>query len=243
MNPLSGAYRVRLNQLADNRGVFVKTHMRSVFAAAGMCFDFLRGILLGFQKELHPRHALPSSAIRPRQDRVLPGWRGGGRVVGFAQRAPLWEFSSILLSEAQPELIVVPKGVAHGFRSLKDRSFMVSNASTEYAPQHDIGIRWDSFGFDWRCESPILSDRDQLNENFAASNRLCGRYFRPSALAASRSHLGAPPSDKSLCSDMTIHVAPICHAFAKIAPYGSRRSFCGACCRIARHARRECLHG
>jgi hypothetical protein len=160
MNPLSGAYRVCLNQLADNHGVFVKTHMRSVFAANVL--RFLRGISLGFQKGLHPRHALPISAIRPRQDRVLPGWRGGGRVVGFAQRAPPREFCSILLSEDQPELIVVPKGVAHGFRSLKDRSFMVSKASTGYAP-----LRWDSFGFDWRCESPILSDRDQLNQIFA----------------------------------------------------------------------------
>lgn len=30
-----------------------------------------------------------------------------------------------------------------------------------YAPNNDCGIRYDSFGFDWECESSKLSDRDQ----------------------------------------------------------------------------------
>jgi dTDP-4-dehydrorhamnose 3,5-epimerase-like enzyme len=30
-----------------------------------------------------------------------------------------------------------------------------------------MGILWDSFGFDWRCESPILSDRDRLHQGFS----------------------------------------------------------------------------
>ena len=165
--PLSGAYRVRLNQLADNRGIFVKTYMRSVFAAAGMCFDFCeeyysvskKDVIRGMHFQVPPHHHdkivyCPVGAVED----VLLDLRSGP---GYGN------FCSILLSDDRPELIIVPKGVAHGFRSLKDLSVIVSKASTEYAPQHDMGVRWDSFGFDWRCESPILSHRDRLHQGFS----------------------------------------------------------------------------
>jgi dTDP-4-dehydrorhamnose 3,5-epimerase-like enzyme len=32
--------------------------------------------------------------------------------------------------------------------------------TSEYAPASDKGIRYDSFGFDWRVVQPIISERD-----------------------------------------------------------------------------------
>jgi dTDP-4-dehydrorhamnose 3,5-epimerase len=165
--PLSGAYRVRLNRLPDNRGNLVKTYMRSVFAAAGMCFEFCeeyysvskKDVIRGMHFQIPPydHDKLVYCPVGAVED-VLLDLRSGP---GYGK------FCSILLSDDRPELIIVPKGVAHGFRSLKDLSVIVSKASTEYAPQHDMGVRWDSFGFDWRCESPILSDRDRLHQGFS----------------------------------------------------------------------------
>jgi dTDP-4-dehydrorhamnose 3,5-epimerase len=165
--PLSRAYRVRLNRLADSRGGFVKTYMRSLFAAAGVQFDFCeeyysiskQDVIRGMHFQIPPydHDKIVYCAAGAVEDVLLDLRRGPG----------YGKFCSVLLSEDQPELMVVPKGVAHGFRSLKDRSFIVSKTSTEYAPQHDMGVRWDSFGFDWRCESPIISDRDLLHPALA----------------------------------------------------------------------------
>ena len=38
---------------------------------------------------------------------------------------------------------------------------MVYSVSAEYAPEHDAGVRWDSFGFEWGLEKPVVSDRDR----------------------------------------------------------------------------------
>ena len=36
-------------------------------------------------------------------------------------------------------------------------------------PKDDVGIRWDSFGYDWGIKSPILSDRDKNLPSFENS--------------------------------------------------------------------------
>ena len=56
----------------------------------------------------------------------------------------------------------IPTGCAHGFLALKDDSMMLYQTSCEFAPAHDTGIRYDSFGFDWPiCRNDmIISEKD-----------------------------------------------------------------------------------
>ncbi|MBT9493244.1 MAG: dTDP-4-dehydrorhamnose 3,5-epimerase family protein, partial [Paucibacter sp.] len=75
--------------------------------------------------------------------------------------------ASVELSEQNPGLVLIPRGVAHGFRALTDGAVMVYKTSSEHAPSHDCGVRWDSFGFDWHCPSAVLSDRDQGHPSLA----------------------------------------------------------------------------
>jgi dTDP-4-dehydrorhamnose 3,5-epimerase len=37
---------------------------------------------------------------------------------------------------------------------------LLYNVSTVYAPQNDMGIRWDSAGISWGIDAPLVSDRD-----------------------------------------------------------------------------------
>lgn len=50
---------------------------------------------------------------------------------------------------------------------LENNTITVYNVSTIYNKDHDSGIKWDSFGFDWEEKNPIISDRDKLFINFA----------------------------------------------------------------------------
>jgi dTDP-4-dehydrorhamnose 3,5-epimerase-like enzyme len=72
----------------------------------------------------------------------------------------------VVLQADQPSLLVIPRGIAHGFRALLDHSLMVYKTDTEHAPTHDAGIRWDSFGFDWGLEAPVVSERDRGHPAF-----------------------------------------------------------------------------
>jgi dTDP-4-dehydrorhamnose 3,5-epimerase len=165
--PLKGVLRFQLNRLADIRGLFVKTYSRSVFTAAGAEFDFreeyysvsgkdvIRG--MHFQIPPHDHEKIVYCAMGAVED-VLLDLRAGR---GFGKTY------SLVLSASEPALLFIPRGIAHGFKSLTDDSLMIYKTSTEYAPEHDRGIRWDGFGFDWKCDDPILSDRDRKHPSLA----------------------------------------------------------------------------
>ncbi len=65
--------------------------------------------------------------------------------------------------------VYIPKGFAHGFKSLEDNTVVVYLVGSIYSQLYDSGIKWDSFGFDWNIQNPIISERDSkfpLLKNF-----------------------------------------------------------------------------
>ena len=62
---------------------------------------------------------------------------------------------------AHENALFIPPGIANGYLSKEDETTVVYNLSIVYSQNHDDGIRWNSFGYDWEVDVPILSDRDQ----------------------------------------------------------------------------------
>ncbi len=170
---LPATWLVQLKRFQDARGGFVKTYARSAFNDAlgatrgDASFDFqeefysvsnkdvVRG--MHFQLPPHDHIKLVYCAVGAVQDVMLDLRRGPGYGRSVAVR----------LEADTPQLLVIPKGLAHGFVSLTNGSLMVYKTSIEHAPNHDAGIRFNSFGHDWVCTSPILSERDQNHPAFA----------------------------------------------------------------------------
>lgn len=171
---LPGVHLVKLDRFEDARGSFVKTYARSAFDAAlgsadpGSAAvdireefysvshrDVLRG--MHFQLPPHDHVKLVYCAAGAVLDVLLDLRKGPGfgRSIG------------VRLDAAAPQILVIPRGIAHGFLSLTDGSLMVYKTSTEHAPSHDAGIHFDSFGHDWGCATPILSDRDRKHPALA----------------------------------------------------------------------------
>ncbi|MCT7489209.1 dTDP-4-dehydrorhamnose 3,5-epimerase family protein [Aliarcobacter cryaerophilus] len=71
------------------------------------------------------------------------------------------EYFSCELSSENGKVLIIPKGLAHGFKSLEDNTNVTYMQTSCYVPNNDCGIRYDSFEFDWECISPKLSDRDK----------------------------------------------------------------------------------
>lgn len=71
-----------------------------------------------------------------------------------------------ILSSDEIKGLYIPKGCAHGYKVLTDKSIVMYMATEVNVGKCDIGIKWDSFGFDWEISNPILSDKDLNLEPF-----------------------------------------------------------------------------
>ena len=66
----------------------------------------------------------------------------------------------IHLTGNKPKSIYIPKGCAHGFRCLENDTIMLYQVTSGYNPESDLGIAYDSIGYDWKVNEPIVSERD-----------------------------------------------------------------------------------
>ncbi len=69
-------------------------------------------------------------------------------------------FYKIELNEKNKLAILIPPGVAHGFKVLEDDTTMIYFSNKVFSSAHDCGIHYNSINYDWRIEKPIVSDKD-----------------------------------------------------------------------------------
>jgi dTDP-4-dehydrorhamnose 3,5-epimerase/CDP-3, 6-dideoxy-D-glycero-D-glycero-4-hexulose-5-epimerase len=82
-------------------------------------------------------------------------------VVDLRKDSPSYgNYASFLLRANDMRGLYVPPGVAHGYLTLEEDSVIHYVQTGNYSREHERGIRYDSFGMDWKCERPILSDKD-----------------------------------------------------------------------------------
>lgn len=163
---LPGCFLLQPKTLEDQRGCFVKTYHEGLYAELGVNLEIREeffsishmNVLRGMHFQLPPHeHDKLVYCTRGRVRDVLLDLRKGesyGRVI------------SAQLSGENGHLIFIPKGIAHGFVALADNTLMLYKTSTVHMPESDCGIRWDSFGFDWGINKPIMSARDQIHTPF-----------------------------------------------------------------------------
>jgi dTDP-4-dehydrorhamnose 3,5-epimerase len=165
---LGGCLELRLNPFRDARGLFLKTYHEAAFRELGLCTDWkeefvttsARGVLRGMHFQIPPHHH--HKLVFCLAGRVLD--------VVLDLRAGSPTFGQSTGVELSPELangMYVPAGFAHGFLALEEGSTMLYKVSSLHAPDHDRGLRWNSFGFPWPVPSPLLSARDAGFGSFA----------------------------------------------------------------------------
>jgi dTDP-4-dehydrorhamnose 3,5-epimerase len=66
------------------------------------------------------------------------------------------------LTDANHAVLYVPTGFAHGFQTLADDSEVTYLVSSAYAPQAEVGVRWNDTRFDinWPLVPTVQSERD-----------------------------------------------------------------------------------
>lgn len=168
---LPDARLITLPRFADQRGSFVKTFNDEVFRKQGILFetkesyfsyseqDVIRGMHFQTPPYQHakvvfcPKGAILDVIIDLRKDSATYG-----------------QYEAHILSAENHLAYYIPEGFAHGFKALEPDSITYYLVSSGHEPQSDTGIRFDSFGMDWDCADPIVSDRDRSFGTLAAFN-------------------------------------------------------------------------
>ena len=75
------------------------------------------------------------------------------------------KFESFSLSSVNHNMLYIPKGCAHGFIALSGNATVFYNTSTVHSKEHDSGIRYDSFGFDWPLTAVASSEHRMVLMN------------------------------------------------------------------------------
>lgn len=150
-----------LSAFSDDRGSFIKTFHDTTLKHHGIDFHLKesyfsishKDVIRGMHFQLPPHHHAkvvfcPQGAILD----VIVDLRTGSPSYG--------QFTVQELSLDNHKAFYIPPGFAHGFKALTDNAMTYYLVSSEYSKEHDTGIRYDSIGFNWDCQNPIISERD-----------------------------------------------------------------------------------
>lgn len=163
---IKGAYLIENFEFYDNRGGFVKTFSEDLFKDNGISL---------FTKEIYYSIS-HKNVIRGMHFQVPPYEHSklvyvtAGRIMDvildIRKKSSTFGKAIQVEIEVNRNSVYVPVGCAHGFKCLEDNSIVVYNQTSCYSKEHDAGIRWNSFGFDWNVSDPIISERDKSFTTF-----------------------------------------------------------------------------
>lgn len=79
---------------------------------------------------------------------------------------------SVKLDSSQSRFLYIPVGFAHGFLSLEENTIVNYAQTSCYDKDSDSGVLYNSFGFDWGINKPIVSIRDESFNSFVEFNTI-----------------------------------------------------------------------
>lgn len=159
---IDGVYIIKNSVINDIRGTFTKTYNEEVFNGFDINKSFKESYYTVSKKNVIRGMHFQKPPFDHEKLVYVPKGKIIDVILDLRQDSDTYKrFISVEISESNGYSMYIPKGLAHGFKSLMDNTIAVYQVSTIYNPIYDSGIRWDSFGMDWNVKSPIISDRDK----------------------------------------------------------------------------------
>lgn len=164
---LAGAFELVPVVWEDERGLFKETYVRSKYSALGITDEFVqdnvsysrRGVLRGL-------HADPQMS---KLVQVLHG-EAYDVIVDTRTDSPTFgQWEAFHLRADEHKQLYIPTGFLHGFVALTDEVVFTYKQSAEYAPEREIGVRWDDpdLAIAWPLRGvPEISPKDSRNRPF-----------------------------------------------------------------------------
>lgn len=165
--PLAGAKLIKPRVFRDTRGFFIESYSAQRYRAAGIGESWAqdnhsqshRNVLRGLHYQADPGQ---SKLVRVTRGRVYVDLRVGSPTFG--------RWHGVELDAVAHAQVYVPVGCAHGFCVLSEIAEVQYKVSAPYDSAAECSIYWNDpdLGIAWPVSEPLLSERDQRAESFAA---------------------------------------------------------------------------
>ena len=169
---INGAFLIKPQLFKDNRGHFFESFNSKKFnEVTGLDVQFVqdnqslssKNVLRGLHFQ-HPPFAQAKlvSVIKGEVLDVVVDIRKESDTFG--------EYIAENLNEENHHQLFIPEGMAHGFLTLKDDTIFSYKCSNYYDKGSEDGIIWNdgNLKIDWKIKNPLVSEKDQLAQNFAS---------------------------------------------------------------------------
>jgi dTDP-4-dehydrorhamnose 3,5-epimerase len=161
---IAGCFRLQIELLEDARGHFTNVFDLATVRRADASFAVERGCrsltrIAGAIRGLHYQR-------EPKADAKLVQCLQGAVFdvcVDVRLGSPTYlQWVGTELSAENRELILIPKGCAHGFQALVENCLVEYFVSEVYSPADEAGFRWDdpALGIRWPLPCSMTSPRD-----------------------------------------------------------------------------------
>lgn len=161
------AFIIEIPAFADERGLFKESYVRSKYRELGIADDFVqdnvsfsrRGVLRGLHADLQMSKLV----------HVLHGEVFDVIVDARKDSAAFGQWDGVHLKAGEHRQLYIPAGFLHGFLALTDEVVFCYKQSAEYAPEREIGVRWDDpdLAIAWPlAQPPLVSEKDARNPAF-----------------------------------------------------------------------------
>lgn len=161
---IGGLFRIDLDLIEDERGLFARLHCERELAENGLAAHMVqtsvsstsrRGTVRGMHFQWPPAHE--SKLVRCIRGKVFDV------VIDLRPESSTFgHHCAIELSSANRLAVFIPPGLAHGFQTLEDSCEMLYQMTDFHVPALSTGVRWNdpAFAIAWPLPCSLIHPRD-----------------------------------------------------------------------------------
>lgn len=168
---LDGIFEIELERIGDTRGYFMRFYNREIFAEHNLQTVWEQESV-SFNKEKNTVRGLHFQMPPYNETKIVRVVQGAMMDVFVDLRkdsATYGEWDAIELSAENDTAVYIPKGFAHGFKTLTENTLVEYKIDANYNAASASGIRWNdkTLNIEWKTENPVTSPRDAELQFFA----------------------------------------------------------------------------
>ena len=161
---IKGLFIIENKSFVDERGLFYESWNKKSLSEIDLNIDFKQdNISISKKNVIRGLHFQKKPFSQLKLVQVLHG-KIMDVIVDLRKDSETFKkHEKIILNADKKNMVLIPKGCAHGFLSMEENTIFLYKCSEYYNKKNEITILWNDpdLGINWNINNPIISKKDQ----------------------------------------------------------------------------------